>query len=719
MLPPILVVLMAVGVLATTAAAARAKDVRNGLTPPRLGFIDGDVSFLRPGAEDWIQAQVNTALAPGDSIYAGDGANLELQIGPRAFVRAGANTEIGLESLEPDYMQFRVTGGHAAFDFQRLRKGQVVEVDTPNAAYTIDRAGYYRVDVDQKTSGFSVRRGGAATVISAGDQSTDLRENQQVVLEGTETAQVALNAAPEPDQWDRWNYDRTSQYGEAPRSAQYVPAGIAGVDDLDRYGDWRETPQYGRVWAPRDVSPEWAPYTTGRWVYDPYYEWTWVDQAPWGWAPYHYGRWVNAGGYWGWAPGPVVVAPVYAPALVAFLGAPGGGVSVGISAPFVSWVALGFGEPVIPWWGGPRFAGTASWGGWGGPRIVNNVVVSNTTIVNVRNINTFTNASVKNAVVAVNRDRFGRGQGQQIPLAGDRAQLLRPVHGGPQVKPVAASLVPSETRGHRPPDNLRARGVVATRQPQDTTKRLERQGLNAPSAVAIRPEPRIVEPRRGIQGVAAERSAPGQRAIIGLQGEGQQPPGPPGRRGARGATGSPGNPGQPQPGGHTGQLGAIAPERGVPPSSGGEHQRPGWQNQGSTPPPPSHGAGSERRPAPPPPSAERAAARPPREATHAPPPVASRPPSVERAARPPREATHAPPPVASRPPSVERAARPPREATHAPPPVASQPAAAEHEARPPREAPRPRGAEGEQNQHKDDPHSFAPVESSTKSLRLG
>ena len=26
-------------------------------------------------------------------------------------------------------------------------------------------------------------------------------------------------------------------------------------------------------------------------------------------------------GYWGWAPGPIVVRPVYAPALVAFFGA--------------------------------------------------------------------------------------------------------------------------------------------------------------------------------------------------------------------------------------------------------------------------------------------------------------------------------------------------------------------------------------------------------------
>ena len=67
-----------------------------GQTPPRLSFVDGQVSFWRPGAQDWTQAQVNTPLAPGDLLYTGPPGNLEIQIGPRAFVRAWANTQIGL-----------------------------------------------------------------------------------------------------------------------------------------------------------------------------------------------------------------------------------------------------------------------------------------------------------------------------------------------------------------------------------------------------------------------------------------------------------------------------------------------------------------------------------------------------------------------------------------------------------------------------------------------
>src|SRR5262249_41105155 len=83
----------------------------------------------------------------------------------------------------------------------------------------------------------------------------------------------------------------------------------------------------------------------------------WVDTEPWGWAPFHYGRWVFVDGYWAWAPGPIIVRPAYAPALVAFF--------AGVSGR-LAWVALGWGEPCVPWWGPPRFVGAPWWGGGGG-----------------------------------------------------------------------------------------------------------------------------------------------------------------------------------------------------------------------------------------------------------------------------------------------------------------------------------------------------------------
>src|SRR5262249_32847639 len=110
--------------LACNMGVASADDPPTGPTPPRLAYTDGDVAFWRTGAEDWTPAQTNTPLAEGDEVYAADGANVELQIGPRAFVRAGSDTQIGLETLDADTMQYEVNGGHAAFDVKRMPPGQ-------------------------------------------------------------------------------------------------------------------------------------------------------------------------------------------------------------------------------------------------------------------------------------------------------------------------------------------------------------------------------------------------------------------------------------------------------------------------------------------------------------------------------------------------------------------------------------------------------------------
>jgi len=470
-----LVVLVTVGIRPVLAHAQHARSV--GPTPPRLAFTSGEVSYWRPGAGDWAPAKANTALAAGDSLYAGPHANLEVEIGRHAFIRAGSETKLDIASLETGYLQLEVTSGRVALDFKRLRDGQRVEVDTPNGAVTIDRHGYYRIDVTDRTV-LTTRRGGPATVIPAGAEGpTEVAAHRQVVLEGTEVANVSVETAAAGDAWDRWNHDRAAQFATRTVHARYVSSDVAGVDDLDAAGDWRDSPRYGHVWVPRDVAPDWAPYTTGQWVWDGYYGWTWVDDAPWGWAPYHYGRWVSFGGVWGWAPGPFVATAVYAPALVTFFGPVGVSVNVGIGFPFVGWAALGFGEPIFPWWGPVGFIGTPFWCGWGGPRIVNNVVINNTTIVNARNVTTFQNVGVHNAVVAVNRGQFGRGMVQATHLTTAQAHQLQPIRGQLGVRPVAASLTAATGHASRPPNWVQGRSVVATRAAQDPARQLRTAGL--------------------------------------------------------------------------------------------------------------------------------------------------------------------------------------------------------------------------------------------------
>ena len=103
---------------------------------------------------------------------------------------------------------------------------------------------------------------------------------------------------------------------------QEAPEDVADVsvfyEPLAPYGTWIALPEYGQVWSPHNMSPEWRPYTIGRWVYTDY-GWTWVSDQEWGWAPFHYGRWTFVASYgWVWIPG-----TVWAPAWVAWRHAPG------------------------------------------------------------------------------------------------------------------------------------------------------------------------------------------------------------------------------------------------------------------------------------------------------------------------------------------------------------------------------------------------------------
>lgn len=452
----ILATVLAVGV-GPAVRADEAPDPRFEETPPRLSLIDGQVSFWRPGAPDWTQAQLNTPLAPGDALSTGSPGTLEIQVGARAFARAWANTQLALGAHDPSFLQLTLAAGSVVIDLRALDPGDTVEIDTPNAAVVIQQAGYYRVDVTGARSRVMTRGGGRAAVTPAGGQPVAVTPSEELVVEGTAGPQLAAYAAPPLDDWDRWNYARTDGLLDAV-SARYVTPGTYGLSDLDPYGTWRVVPTYGTVWVPTSVPAGWTPYSAGSWILDPVYGWTWVDAAPWGWAPYHHGRWGYVDGYWAWVPGPVLARPVYAPALVAFLGEPGG-VVVGPGGPPVGWVALGWGEPVIPWWGPRGVPRAPSWRGWGGPRVVNNVVVTNTTVINAPSITGYRNAIVPHGVVAVDRERFGHG-----PVTGRRIvqvdpQRLRPMPGAPEVS--APSVVPTARRGVRPPEAALKRLEIA------------------------------------------------------------------------------------------------------------------------------------------------------------------------------------------------------------------------------------------------------------------
>ncbi len=452
--------------LSGTSVLAQEDDEAWAPTPPRLSFIDGEVSYWRQGADEWARARPNLALAEGDALYSGSDANFEVQFGSRSFVRVDANSQLSLLEQDERRIQFKLSGGRASFDMRSIAVGDTLEVSTPNAVFVIGHPGYYRVEVDSRDTHFITRRGGEATVTTADGRSLGIYPSEDIVVTAGNPVQVATYAAAAPDAWDRWNDARSERSGESI-SSRYLPPDVYGAEELDHYGRWRVVPSYGSVWIPYGVSAAWAPYSTGSWVWDPYYEWTWIDDAPWGWAPFHYGRWVFVDGFWAWAPGPVVRRPVYSPALVAFM-IRGHDVSanIGIGLPGLWWVALSWGEPVLPWWGRAERRGHPRWAGWGGPRIVNNVVIRQTAVIKVEDIH-FHNAGLPRAVLTLPADKFGRERIRPVAETRYRAAEFAPLRGGLPVKPSRASLSGGAPRGVQPPREIVSRPVVSTRLPRE------------------------------------------------------------------------------------------------------------------------------------------------------------------------------------------------------------------------------------------------------------
>ncbi len=389
----------------------------------RIGYMQGPVSFAPAGDDSWVEARLNRPITIGDSLWTDDNARTELQFGT-ATVRLDDYTSVQLLNLDDRAIQLQLSQGRINVTARSLRNGETIEIATPNVAFTIRQAGDYRIDVDPRDNATTVAvRRGAGDVYGEGD-AFSLRSNDVARFFGTDLRQREFYSLAPRDDFDRWARDRDRR-AENSVSARYVSSEVVGYADLDQYGSWSSQPTYGNVWFPREVSREWAPYRYGHWSWIDPWGWSWVDDAPWGFAPFHYGRWSNFDGRWGWVPGPVNVRPVYAPALVAFVG--GANFSLTLSSGPVGngigWFPLAPGEVYRPAYAASRdYVRNVN---------VSNTVVNTTVINNIyNNQNTITqvnyrNAQVANAVTAVPPAVFAQSQSVQRGMVTVSPELLR------------------------------------------------------------------------------------------------------------------------------------------------------------------------------------------------------------------------------------------------------------------------------------------------------
>jgi hypothetical protein len=328
------------------ASAAMAADADPPGRVGRLNHISGPISFAAAGAPDeWSAAVLNRPLTSGDRLWADRGVRGELHVGSTA-VRFAPLTQLDLLHLDDDGVQLRLTAGVLNIRVRELDPDERIEIATPAGAAALREPGSYRISYDPATelTHVSVYFGEAEV----------LTPSQSVLVPPAQIAVVPIGGpigfaiAGHAGEFDSWSAERDRREDHVA-STRYVSSYMTGYEDLDHYGTWRSVPEYGAVWVPARVAPGWAPYRYGRWVWVSPWGWTWIDDAPWGFAPFHYGRWVWMHDHWGWAPGPLLRRPVYAPALVAFVGGPRGALSVA-HGPAVGWFPLGWRETFHPWY---------------------------------------------------------------------------------------------------------------------------------------------------------------------------------------------------------------------------------------------------------------------------------------------------------------------------------------------------------------------------------
>lgn len=332
-------------------AEATAADKPRGaeVDPPgrvgRIVDLQGNVSRFDAEENRWSDAERNRPLTTGDRLSTAGGARVELRVGS-TVLRLGGGTELEMVRLDDDRLTFQLHSGSLALRVRNREKAAEIDIVTREARLLPMRAGHYRIDRPNDDTTFAASWRGDLRVESGARLTAATGQRLELYRARGGELRHIWRGMPS-DGFSSWVLAE-DQRDERHARSEHVSPEMTGAEDLDRWGQWDRHPEYGAIWYPSTVAVGWAPYRYGRWVWMRPWGWTWVDDARWGFAPFHYGRWVYWRDRWCWAPGTYVQRPVYAPAMVAWVGGPHFSVSVNIGGPTVGWVPLAPREVYVP-----------------------------------------------------------------------------------------------------------------------------------------------------------------------------------------------------------------------------------------------------------------------------------------------------------------------------------------------------------------------------------
>lgn len=456
----------------------------------RLSYVEGTVSLHAPGQDQWSQAVVNYPVTTGDGFWTEPQSRAEIQVGA-VEMRLDQVTEADVVRLDDAATLLRVDQGTIEVHVIAMPPGGVA-VLTPLGQVDLLTPGSYHVETSQPGPDnappnqmiVSVLQGRARVAGPRSSLTVEVGESAIASSNPPSFQLVQANATS----FDDWALERERREAQPVATAWYVPPTMTGYQDLDQYGQWTSDPVYGSVWYPAALPAGWAPYRYGHWVWVQPWGWTWVDDAPWGFAPFHYGRWAFIRDRWAWCPGDYHVRPVYAPALVAFIGGGGFGITIAAGEP-VGWVPLAPGERFHPWYHtGAAYAQRVNYVRYS-TRVTNNIVINNhygnaqtaqfrnaraTTVVSAH---AFTAAApVQHAVLHVDAQRLDRARTVASLTHVQPTVEARGAIAHPEAAKASAAVRP-ETHAPAPP-------AIASRESAP-------RGPTAPEATHVAPRPTV------------------------------------------------------------------------------------------------------------------------------------------------------------------------------------------------------------------------------------
>ena len=286
---------------------AEVKEVKKADAEPeppvvgRLTFMEKNVFRYLSDAKDWALAMVDVPVSDGDVLYSDTQGRSELTFPNDTTVRLNDKTKVQVDALKGNLTSLFVNSGIARL--QNRSADTTVKVDTPYGQIFSKQPGAFDVYVGDSSVAVTAFKqplqfvDGKGTTYDIKPDADSLLANEKAVVS---TPRFMSSS------WDSWNNERDKElqvYEVNP--SPYLPAQLRSDSKvLADNGAWEQLSyngETGHYWTPRNVAPDWSPFTVGQWT-----AWNgeqlWVPYERFGWVTHHHGGWIHHNGRWYWRP---------------------------------------------------------------------------------------------------------------------------------------------------------------------------------------------------------------------------------------------------------------------------------------------------------------------------------------------------------------------------------------------------------------------------------